>query len=44
MGVMNAIRSCKFKYQNLGTSGGPVFKTLHFHCRGCGFNSWLGKL
>ena len=25
-------------------SGGPVVKTLHFHCRGCGFDPWSGKM
>ena len=24
-------------------AGGPVVKTLGFHCRGCGFDSWLGN-
>ena len=24
--------------------GGPVVKTLHFHCRGCGFDPWSGKM
>ena len=24
--------------------GGPVVKTLHFQCRGCGFHPWSGKL
>ena len=23
--------------------GGPVDKSLHFHCRGHGFDSWLGN-
>ena len=23
--------------------GGPVVRTLHFHCRGPGFNSWSGN-
>ena len=23
--------------------GGPVVKTLHFYCRGCGFDPWLGN-
>ena len=23
--------------------GGPVTKILHFHCWGCGFDSWVGK-
>ena len=23
--------------------GGPVVKTLHFHCRGHGFDAWLGN-
>ena len=23
--------------------GGPVVKTLHFHCRGLGFYPWSGK-
>ena len=23
--------------------GGPVVKTLCFHCRGLGFNPWLGN-
>ena len=23
--------------------GGPVVKTLHFHCRGRGFDPWSGK-
>ena len=23
--------------------GGPVFRTQHFHCRGHGFNLWLGN-
>ena len=22
--------------------GGPVVRTLHFHCRGLGFDPWLG--
>ena len=25
-------------------SGGPVVKTLHFHCSGCGFDPWSGKM
>ena len=24
-------------------SGGPVVRILHFHCRGHGFNPWLGN-
>lgn len=24
--------------------GGPVVKILNFHCRGCGFDFWSGKL
>ena len=24
-------------------SGGPLFRTLGFHCRGHGFDSWLGN-
>ena len=24
-------------------AGGPVAKTLSFHCRGCGFNPWSGN-
>ena len=24
----------------LGFPGGPGVKTLHFHCRGCGFHPW----
>ena len=24
--------------------GRPVVRTLHFQCRDCGFNSWLGNL
>ena len=23
--------------------GNPVLKTLHFHCRGCGFDPWSGN-
>ena len=23
--------------------GGPVVRTLCFHCRGCGFNPWSGN-
>ena len=23
--------------------GGPVVKTLHFHCRGLGFDPWSGS-
>ena len=23
--------------------GGPVVKTLHFHCKGHGFDPWLGN-
>ena len=23
--------------------GDPVVKTLPFHCRGCGFDPWLGN-
>ena len=26
-----------------GLSGSPVAKTLHFHCRGCGFLPWWGN-
>ena len=22
---------------------GPVFKTVHFQCKGCGFDPWLGN-
>ena len=27
-----------------GFPGGQVIRTLCFHCRGCGFHSWLGNL
>ena len=27
-----------------GFPGGPEVKTLHFHCRGLGFDPWLGNL
>ena len=23
--------------------GGPVVRTLHFHCRGCRFDPWFGN-
>ena len=23
--------------------GGPVVRTLGFHCRGCGFDAWMGN-
>ena len=26
-----------------GFPGGPVVKTLHFQCRGCRFDPWLGN-
>ena len=26
-----------------GFPGGPEVKTLHFHCRGLGFDPWLGN-
>ena len=26
-----------------GLSGGPVVNTAYFHCRGLGFDSWLGN-
>ena len=26
-----------------GFPGGPVVKTLRFHCRGCGFDPWWGN-
>ena len=27
----------------MGFPGGPVVKTLHFHCRGRGFDPWSGN-
>ena len=28
---------------SIGTSGGPVVKTLYFHCRGHGLHPWSGN-
>ena len=28
---------------SIGTSSGPVVKTLYFHCRGHGFHPWSGN-
>ena len=37
-------RSGKKKDRECGDfPGGPVVKTLHFHCRGHGFDPWLGN-
>ena len=36
----------KFFFQKLGFGdfpGGPVVKTLCFHCRGCRFSPWPGR-
>ena len=30
-------------YQSWDFPGGPVFKTLSFHCIGCGWDLWLGN-
>ena len=34
---------CIFKMLLGDFPGGPVVKTLSFHCRGCEFNPWLGN-
>ena len=31
------------KKTNREFPGGPVVRTLGFHCRGCGFNAWMGN-
>ena len=31
------------KEEPMGFPGGPVVKTLRFHCRGCGFDLWSGN-
>ena len=34
----------RFKHPSFGDfPGGPVVRTLHFHCRGSRFNPWLGN-
>ena len=33
----------QFKKQNREFPGGPVVKTLHFHCKGHRFDPWLGN-
>ena len=39
------IRNTIFMSTNIcNFPGGPVVKILHFHCRGCGFDFWSGKL
>ena len=35
-----------FKYKNTSNEdfpGGPVVKTMHFHCRACSFHPWSSK-
>ena len=41
----NECRSSYLKILHIlrGFPGGPVVKTLHFHCRGQGFNPWSRK-
>ena len=37
--------SCLFqKCEPEDFPGGPVVRTLHFHCREPGFDPWLGKI
>ena len=38
------VESKKKKKANLNFSGSPVVKTTHFHCKGCRFSPWSGKL
>ena len=33
----------RYKALNRDFPGGPVVKTLHFHCREHGLDSWLGN-
>ena len=33
-----------FKVTSWDFPGGPEIKTLHFHCRRCGFDPWVGKI
>ena len=40
---MNYKIKCKIKSNNIWDfPGGPVVKTLHFHCRGHRFDPWSG--
>ena len=37
------INDSALKIGNRDFPGGPVVKTLHFHCRGYGFDPWSGN-
>ena len=44
--LSSALSMCQLNYKQKSCqdfSGGPVVKTLCFHCRGHGFDPWLGN-